>query len=100
MTNPPWHVTHDADGQYRDPVERWRQFSSIPKEDHVWSETSWDAVYQLMSDLAALCDELRYQLYGAKHGLGQNTWTIDNTIRKVMDSARKNDGSRRFPEVE
>ena len=25
MTNPPWYVTHDDDGQYRDPVERWKQ---------------------------------------------------------------------------
>ena len=97
MTNPPWHVTHDADGQYRDPVERWRQREHALR-GHTFCEGSDEQLdKQLMSDLAALCEEL--SVYHIRPGSCERQEA--NAFRKrVMQRMYNSDSSPRFPAKE
>ena len=105
MTDLPWHATHDADGRYRDPVERANQWLVLTKGAQT-------PTTQLMSDLAALCEALAYQAAANRQRNPSSKISYACTFEEIvsagmprevaeaMENARNPDGSPRFPAKE
>ena len=96
-SKPNWYKTHDADGHYRDPWERWRQYDEDCKKGMIYAVSDlWAAQrQQLMSDLAALCEVM-----SENESEDFPERTAEQWRRCHMIGATNSDGSPRFPAKE
>ena len=95
-----WTDTHNENGEPRDLVERWREFTQAPfRWDKSDLETRIPHIECLMADLAALCEELSVRI--ALGVLEQGVHPLPETIRtNIMIQMKDEHGQPRFPRKE